>query len=95
MYGVGTAAVRGINRAQDCKDFIGYYQNTGCIYERGVSTKGGRKVKDGEIMGIEIDTKNWKIFWSIEGVKEAEIGLSQDFITKPIYLTVIVYNENS
>ena len=25
MYGVGTEAVRGLNRAQDSKEFIGYY----------------------------------------------------------------------
>jgi hypothetical protein len=69
MYGIGTAAIRGVNRAQDHKEFIGYYENTGNIYDRGESKKGGPKIKDGEAVTIEVDTKNWKITWLLEGNK--------------------------
>ena len=52
MYGIGNEAVKGLNRAQDNKEFIGYYENTGNIYERGESKKGGSKIKEGEIITI-------------------------------------------
>ncbi|CAM6005954.1 unnamed protein product [Sphagnum balticum] len=69
MYGVGTAAVRGMNRAQDSKEFIGYYENTGNVYDRGESKKGGPKVKDGDTVTLEIDTRSWRVSWLIEGRK--------------------------
>ena len=47
MYGVGTENLKGMNRAQDSKEFIGYYENTGNVYEQGESKKGGPKIKDG------------------------------------------------
>lgn len=76
MYGIGTAAIRGVNRAQDHKEFIGYYENTGNIYDRGESRKGGPRIKDGDIVTIDVDTRNWTISWSIEGNKEAEITIN-------------------
>ena len=45
MYGIGTDVIKGISRAQDNKEFIGYYENTGNVYDRGESKKGGRKIK--------------------------------------------------
>ncbi len=92
MYGVGTASIRGINRAQDHKEFIGYYENTGNIYDKGESKKGGARVKDGDTIIIEVDTKNWKISWCIEGTKEAEITISGELKIKSLYLAIIVYN---
>lgn len=71
MYGIGTEAVKGMNRAQDSKEYIGYYENTGFIYDQTESKKGGPKIKDGEVITIEVDTKKWKISWIIEGKKEA------------------------
>ncbi len=47
MYGVATEAVKGMNRAQDSKDFIGYYENTGFIFEQGTARKSGPRIKDG------------------------------------------------
>jgi hypothetical protein len=38
------------------------------VYDRGESRKGGSKIKDGDIIVIEIDTINWLISWTIEGV---------------------------
>lgn len=71
MYGIGTSTIKGINRAQDNKEFIGYYENTGNIYDRGESRRGGPRIKDGDIIVIEVDTRNWTITWMIEGNKEA------------------------
>lgn len=65
MYGIATAGIKGLKRPQDSKQFIGYYQNTGCIYDRGESKKGGVRIKDGNIVTIIIDTINWKVAWSI------------------------------
>lgn len=76
MYGIGTSNLRGVLRAQDSKEFIGYYQNTGMIYDRGESRKGGPKIKDGEVIDIEVDTINWFISWTIEGLMEAEVAIS-------------------
>jgi len=45
MYGIGTESIRGVTRAQDNKEFIGYYENTGNVYDRSESKKGGRKIK--------------------------------------------------
>jgi len=73
MYGIGTASIRGVVRAQDHKEFMGYYENTGNLYDRSESKKGGPRIKDGDIISIEVDTKNWTISWWIEGVKEAEL----------------------
>lgn len=71
MYGIGTAAVKGISRAQDHREFIGYYENTGAIYDRGESRKGGVKVKDGDTITVEIDTRTWRISWVVEGIRQA------------------------
>lgn len=95
MYGIGTAAIRGVNRAQDHKEFIGYYENTGNIYDRGESKKGGAKIKDGDTIGVEIDTRSWKITWYLDGKKEAECAISGELKNKPIFLAIVVYNEDS
>jgi hypothetical protein len=76
MYGIATAAVRGVTRAQDHKEFIGYYENTGNIYDRGESKRGGAKIKDGDTVAIEIDTKNWKISWMVDGSRDAECPIT-------------------
>ena len=52
MYGIGTSNIKGVIRAQDHKEFIGYYENTGNIYDRGQSRKGGPRIKDGDIIGV-------------------------------------------
>lgn len=65
MYGIGTEAVRGLNRAQDSKEYIGYYENTGFLYDQAESKKGGPKIKDGDTVTMEVDTKKWKIAWFI------------------------------
>ena len=65
MYGVGTSSIKGVIRAQDHKEFVGYYENTGNIYDRGESRKGGPRIKDGDIIGVEINTKLWTISWTI------------------------------
>jgi hypothetical protein len=52
MYGIGTAAIKGINRAQDNKEFIGYYENTGNVYDKGENKKGGPKVKNGDTITV-------------------------------------------
>ena len=67
MYGIGSSLIKGLNRAQDSKEFIGYYQNTGNVYELGESKKGGPKIKDGEIITMIIDPKRWKLIWNING----------------------------
>lgn len=95
MYGIGTATLRGLNRAQDHREFIGYYENTGNIYDRGESKKGGPKIKDGDTLAIEVDTRIWKISWYIEGNKEAECAIAGELRTKPIYLAIVVFNEDS
>jgi len=46
------------------------------IYDRGESRKGGPKIKDGEVIDIEVDTINWFISWTIEGLMEAEVAIS-------------------
>lgn len=49
-------------------------------------------MKDGDTIIIEVDTKNWKISWCIEGTKEAEITISGELKIKSLYLAIIVYN---
>jgi hypothetical protein len=95
MYGIGTASIRGIIRAQDHKEFVGYYENTGNIYDRGESRKGGCRVKDGDILTIEVDTRNWVISWTVEGNKEAEIAISGELRLKPIFLSIVIYNDEA
>lgn len=76
MYGIGTEFIKGLNRAQDSKEFIGYYENTGNVYEQGESKKGGPRIKDGEIVTIIIDPVRWKVYWHINGKKEAEANIA-------------------
>jgi len=71
MFGIGTEDIKGMSRAQDSKFFIGYYELTGNIYEQGVSRKGGARMKDGDTMTIVVDPRKWKIYWYIEGKREA------------------------
>ena len=95
MYGIGTASIRGVIRAQDHKEYIGYYENTGNIYDRGDSKKGGPRIKDGDIIVVEINTKSWMINWTIEGMKEAELPIHADLRNKALYLSIVIYNDDA
>ena len=95
MYGVGSELIKGLNRAQDSKQFIGYYENTGNIYEQGQSKKGGPKIKDGQLITIIVDPKKWKIFWYINGMKQAEASIGAQLRTKNLFLALIVFNDES
>lgn len=44
---------------------------------------------------IDVDTRNWTISWSIEGSKEAEIPINGELRVKPIYLALVIYNDEA
>ena len=95
MYGIGTETLRGLNRAQDSKEFVGYYEYNGNVYQEGKGRKGGQKIKDGDVIEIEIDTVAWKIEWMINEKKETDSEIALPLRAKPIYLAVVFFNEDA
>lgn len=73
MYGVGTKDLFGLKRPQDNPNFTGYYEFKGTVYQKGVYTSAGPQIKDGDIIGIEINTITWTIGWYLSGKKIAEV----------------------
>lgn len=73
MYGVGTKDLFGLKRPQDNQNFTGYYEFKGTVYQKGVYTSAGPQIKDGDIIGIEINTIAWTIGWYLSGKKVAEV----------------------
>ena len=73
MYGVGTKDLFGLKRPQDNPNFTGYYELKGTVYQKGVYTSAGPQIKDGDVIGIEINTKIWIICWYLSGKKIAEV----------------------
>lgn len=73
MYGVGTEDLFGLKRPQDNSNFAGYYELKGTVHQKGVYTSAGPPIKDGDIIGIEINTIIWTICWYLSGKKVAEV----------------------
>ena len=65
------------------------------MYDQTESKKGGPKIKDGDIVTVEIDTKKWIISWYIDGKKEASTNITNELKEKPIYLAIVIFNEDS
>lgn len=95
MYGVGTKDLFGLKRPQDNPNFSGYYELKGTVYQKGVYTSAGPPIKDGDIVGIEINTIIWTICWYISSKKVAEVVIPTEMREKDIFLTIIVFNEGS
>jgi hypothetical protein len=95
MYGIGTKHIKGLNRAQDSKYFIGYYELTGNVYEQGTSRKGGPKIKDGETVTIVVDLRKWKVYWYVEGKREAEAGIGEEMRDRSLCLAFVIFNNES
>ena len=64
-----------MNRAQDSKYFLGYYELTGFVYENGTSKKGGVKIKDGSIIMIVVDLIKNVISYFVNGKYSMESAI--------------------
>ena len=87
--------MRGVNRAQDSKEFVGYYEYNGNVYQEGKGRKGGQKIKDGDTLVIEIDTITWKIEWLLNDKQETQSDIALPLRGKPIYLAIVFFNEEA
>jgi hypothetical protein len=71
---------------------IAYVCGDGSVCDRGKERPGGRIVTDGEILHITVDTKTWRVLWSI-GNELLASAVLEPLKSKELYLIVMAYDQ--
>ena len=51
-------------------------------------------MNDGEVITLQVDTKQWKVIWSVGQQQLGETSIQQQMRNKALYVVVLMYSQN-
>ena len=51
-------------------------------------------MNDGEVITLQVDTKEWKVIWSVGQQQLGQGSIPQQMRNKALYVVVIMYHQN-
>ena len=51
-------------------------------------------MNDGEVITMQVDTKEWRVIWSVGQQQLAQTSIPQQMRNKALYVVVLMYDQN-